>query len=240
MIDKNSKLPIYCQIEDYIKAQIKNKIIEVDTMIPSERELIEMLNVSRHTIRQAIGNLVNEGYLYRLAGKGTFVKDRHLIYKENKYTSFTEDMDQLGKKLYSKVLSFDIVKASESLSSKLSVNENDPVIRVSRVRIADNVPLSYEIFYISKELVGDMDKSILEGSLIKYYEKVLKLKLGHSFETIEAILADEKTFEILETNINAPLLLIRSKLYMENGKQLHYVKNYFRGDQYRVNIRLKR
>jgi GntR family transcriptional regulator len=240
MIDKNSKLPIYCQIEDYIKAQIKNKTFEVDTMIPSERELIEMLNVSRHTIRQAIGNLVNEGYLYRLAGKGTFVKDRHLIYKENKYTSFTEDMDQLGKKLYSKVLSFDIIKASESLSSKLSVNENDPVIRVSRVRIADNVPLSYEIFYISKDLVGDMDKSILEGSLINYYEKVMKLKLGHSFETIEAILADEKTFEILETNINAPLLLIRSKLYMENGKQLHYVKNYFRGDQYRVNIRLKR
>ncbi|HYE12405.1 MAG TPA: GntR family transcriptional regulator [Patescibacteria group bacterium] len=240
MIDKNSKLPIYCQIEDYIKAQIKSKEFDVDTMIPSERELIEMLNVSRHTIRQAIGNLVNEGYLYRLAGKGTFVKDRHLIYKENKYTSFTEDMEQLGKKLFSKVLSFDIVNASESLSNTLSVNENDPVIRVSRVRIADNVPLSYEIFYISKELVGDMDKSVLEGSLIDYYEKVLKLKLDHSFETIESIAADQKTSEILETNINAPLLLIRSKLYMENGKQLHYVKNYFRGDQYRVNIRLKR
>jgi GntR family transcriptional regulator len=240
MIDKNSRLPIYCQIEDYIKEQIKENKLEVDSMVPSERELMEMLDVSRHTIRQAIGDLVNEGYLYRLAGKGTFVKDRHLIYKENKYTSFTEDMEQLGKKLYSKVLSFEIVNASEILSSRLAINENDPIIRVSRVRVADNVPLSYEKFYISKELVGDMNEKVFEGSLISYYENVLNLKLDHSLETIEAISADEKTSKILETDINAPLLLVRSNLYLKNGKQLHYVKNYFRADQYRVNIKLNR
>src|SRR5690554_138709 len=103
MIDRNSRLPIYSQIEDWIKDKILNNDFKVDDMIPSERELMNLFSVSRHTIRQAIGNLVNDGYLYRMSGKGTFVKDRHLIYKENKYTSFTEDMKQIGKKLYSKV-----------------------------------------------------------------------------------------------------------------------------------------
>ena len=240
MIDKNSKMPIYCQIEDWIKSQIEKNRFEIDKMIPSERDLMDLLGVSRHTIRQAVGNLVNEGHLYRLAGKGTFVKDRDLIYKESRYTSFTEDMEQLGKKFSNEILTFETIKASESLSNRLLVDIDDPVIKVARIRIVDEVPLSYEVYFISKEIVGDMKKDVFEGSLISYYEEELNLRLDHSFETVEAVMVEERTAEKLRMPMNSPLLLIRSKLYLDNGKQVHYVKNYFRGDKYRFNIRLKR
>jgi len=240
MIDKNSKIPIYYQIEEWIKSQIEKNHFKVDKVIPSERELTEMLGVSRHTVRQAVGNLVNEGYLYRIAGKGTFVKDRNLIYKENRYTSLSEDMEQLGKKLKNHVLSFLIEGASKSIANRLSINENDPVIKIKRIRVIDDIPLSYELVFISKKIVGDMDESVAAGSLIKYYENVLNLNIDYSFETVESVMVNEKTAQKLHIPMNSPLLLVRSKLFLDNGKQVHYTKNYFRGDKYKFTIKLMR
>lgn len=199
-----------------------------------------MLGVSRHTVRQAIGNLVNQGYLYRIAGKGTFVKDRNLVYKENRYTSFTEDMEFLSKKLENKLLSFEVDKASKSIANRLSINENDPVIKIKRVRIVDNIPVSYEMAFISKEIVGEMSEDVAEGSLIRYYENVLGLKIAYAKETFESLLAIEKTAEKLNIPINSPLLLVRSKVFLDNGKQVHYTKNYYRGNKYKFTLKLNR
>lgn len=240
MIDKNSILPIYYQIEEWIKLQIENNNYKIDKVIPSERELIDLLGVSRHTIRQAIGNLVNQGYLYRIAGKGTFVKDRNLVYKENRYTSFTEEMEYLSKKLRNKVLSLEDDIASKSIANRLSINENDPIIKIKRVRIVDDIPVSYEMVFLSKDIAGEITQPIAEGSLIRYYENVLNLKIGHANETFESLLAIDKTAEKLIIPINSPLLLVRSKLFLENGRQIHYTKNYFRGNKYKFTLKLNR
>ncbi|WP_053955704.1 GntR family transcriptional regulator [Inediibacterium massiliense] len=240
MINKNLKTPMYYQIEEWIKSQIEKNIFQVDKAIPSERELTENLQVSRHTVRQAVGNLVNQGYLYRVAGKGTFVKDRNLIHKENKYTSFSEDMIYLGKEVQNKVLSFKVEGASKSIANRLSINVNDPVIKIKRVRIVEGIPLSYEMIFIPKKIVGEMPEHVAKGSLIKYYEDVLNLNIHYALETIESVMAIEKTSKKLEVNETMPLLLIRSKLFLENGKQLHYTKNYYRGDKYKFTIKLIR
>ncbi|WP_227762225.1 GntR family transcriptional regulator [Zhaonella formicivorans] len=240
MLDRNSKLPIYYQIEEWIKSQIENKHFKIDKVIPSERELIELLNVSRHTVRQAIGNLVNQGYLYRVAGKGTFVKDRNLVFKENRYTSFSEDMAYLGKKLENKVLSVESDHASTSIANRLSIQENDPIFKIKRIRIVDDIPVSYEMIFIAKSVAGDIDESVAAGSLIKYYENDLNLKISHAVETFESVLATEKTANKLNIPANSPLLLVRTKLFLDNGKQLDYTKNYFRGDKYKFTIRLNR
>ncbi|MDO7786911.1 GntR family transcriptional regulator [Desulforamulus aquiferis] len=240
MIDKNSKLPIYYQIEEWIKSEIEKDSFKIDKLIPSERELIDLLGVSRHTIRQAIGNLVNQGYLYRVAGKGTFVKDRNLIYKENRYSSFSEDMAYLGKKLENNLLSIEVDKASQSIANRLSINENDPVIKIKRVRIVDGTPLSYEMAFINRKIVGEMDRDVAASSLVKHYEDILNLKIGYANETIESVLVTEKTANKLNMSLHSPLLLVRSKLFLDNGQQIHYTKNYFRGNKYKFTIKLNR
>ncbi|SDJ86948.1 GntR family transcriptional regulator [Natronincola ferrireducens] len=240
MINRNSVIPIYYQIEDWIKSQIENEQLRVDKVIPSERELTELFGVSRYTVRQAIGNLVNEGYLYRLSGKGTFVKDRNVIYKENKYTSFSEDMESLGKILKNKVIGFAITTASSSIANRLSINEKDDVISIKRIRSVDDVPFSYEMLFIPREIVGNMDEGFAEGSMMDYYENHLGLDIDHSLETIESVKAIEKTAEKLQVPKDAPLLLVKSKLFLGNGKQIHYRKSYFRGDKYKFTIKLKR
>lgn len=76
MINKNSPVPIYHQLEEYIKQQIENGILLEEAVIPSEREFAEKFQISRMTVRQAINNLVSEGYLTRQKGRGTFVNKK--------------------------------------------------------------------------------------------------------------------------------------------------------------------
>ncbi|KAB2952111.1 GntR family transcriptional regulator [Heliorestis acidaminivorans] len=240
MIDKNSKFPIYYQIEEWLKGQIESNLFQIDKLIPSERELIEQWGVSRHTIRQAIGNLVNQGYLYRIPGKGTFVKDKNLINKENRYTSFSEDMAYLGKELVNKVLFLEYDEASKSMANRLNIREKAPIIKVKRVRIVDNVPISYEMIFIAKELISQIDERIAAGSFMQYYEKEMNLKIAYAKETVESVIVTEKTAQLLKIPNNSPLLLVRTKLFADDGQQIQYSKNYFRGNKYKFSIKLYR
>lgn len=72
-LDKNIPIPLYYQLKQQIIREITNNRLKPGDSIPTEEEFSRALNISRPTIRQALGELVNEGYIYRLKGKGTFV-----------------------------------------------------------------------------------------------------------------------------------------------------------------------
>ncbi len=78
----------YLQIEEYIKAQILKGNFQKNEKIPSETELCEKFNISRHTVRIALSNLSNEGMLYTIQGKGTFVSGKELNEKDTRLIGF--------------------------------------------------------------------------------------------------------------------------------------------------------
>src|SRR5699024_385163 len=98
MIDKNSPIPIYYQLEEHIKKLIQDGELTPGDMLPSEREYGERYSISRMTVRQAITNLVNGRILYRVKGKGTFVMEQKMEQDLQGLTSFTEDMKARGLK----------------------------------------------------------------------------------------------------------------------------------------------
>ena len=110
-IDKNAKLPLYCQLKEILLRDIKK--MQPDEMITPESMLIERYNVSRTTVRQAIAELITEGYLYTIRGKGTFVADRKvdLVYM-NKIESFAEQVRNSGYTPHTKVLEQKKIPAS--------------------------------------------------------------------------------------------------------------------------------
>lgn len=105
-IDKQSPIPMYHQIMENLKKQIEDGTLAPDTLIPSEREYAERFGISRMTVRQALSNLVNEGYLYRQKGKGTFVSRKKFEQPLQGLTSFSEDMRQRGLKASSQLIDF--------------------------------------------------------------------------------------------------------------------------------------
>src|SRR5690606_3088473 len=137
MLDKNSPIPVYYQLEERLKESIEKKEWEEGQIIPSERVLSEQYGISRMTVRQAIQNLVRDGYLYREKGKGTFVAANKIEQPLQGLTSFTEDMRSRGLKPGTRLLDFSVVAAEGELVRKLRVAEGESVIVIKRVRLAD-------------------------------------------------------------------------------------------------------
>ncbi|MGE7767008.1 phosphonate metabolism transcriptional regulator PhnF [Peribacillus sp. NPDC096540] len=240
MIDKNSPLPIYFQIEEQIKRQIESGEFQAHNALPSEREYAEKFEISRMTVRQAINNLVNDGYLYRQKGRGTFVADKKLEQQLNGLTSFTEDMKARGLNPSSKLLSFEIIPASKKIANELHISIYAPVYEIKRIRLADDVPMALETVYMSANLIKGLTEEIINLSLYQYVENYVKLKIDYATQTLESAIASDTEITHLAIPKHSPILFIQRNTFLKDGTPLEYVKSAYRADRYKFTITITR
>ena len=128
---------LYHQLVDLLKNRMESSMIPHDKL-PSERELTAQYGVSRTTVRLALQELENTGYIYRRHGKGTFVSD---IKKDaadlGGAYSFTEQMKGLGRHPETRILSFEKIEADKFIAQRLNLPLGEAVFKLSRLRIAD-------------------------------------------------------------------------------------------------------
>jgi GntR family transcriptional regulator len=240
MINKNSPVPIYHQLEEYIKQQIENGLLMEEAVIPSEREYAQTFQISRMTVRQAINNLVSEGYLKRQKGRGTFVNKKKIEQELQGMTSFTEDMLSRGMSPSSTLLSFQIIPADKKTATHLRMEENDFVYKIKRTRLADDAPMALETAYIPVELVPGLTEENSNLSLYRYIEEHLSLSISEATQEIEASIASSPDAAALGINIGDPILLIERISYLQNEVPFELVKSTFRADRYRFVHTMKR
>jgi GntR family transcriptional regulator len=240
LIDKNSPLPMYYQLEEQIKQMIDSGQLKPSNILPSERELSDTYKISRMTVRQAIINLVNKGYLYRLKGKGTFVSEMKLEQDLRRLTSFTEDMTLRGLNPGSKLLKFTIIEPSSEIKSKLHLDVNERVFQIQRIRLANDQPIALETTYIPEKLVPNLTEEILNTSIYKYIEKTLQFSIGHATQIIESSKANDLEILHLHLKKEDPVLLIERQTFLENGTPLEIVNSTYRSDKYKFKINIKR
>lgn len=232
MIDKQSPIPIYFQIEELIKKQIADGIFKPGEALPSEREFADMYGISRMTVRQGINNLVQQKKLYREKGRGTFVSWPKIEQPLSKMTSFTEDMKSRNMEPGSKLLSFQTTKADEPIAKVLAVEEGTPIYAIKRVRLADELPIALERTYIACELAPHLTADTLNHSLYSYFERTCGYSISDAEQTIAAVLADEEDARWLTVPAGSPLLAIRRQTRLEDNRVLEAVYSHYRGDRY--------
>lgn len=238
-IDKQSPLPIYYQIEAYLKQQIDAGELQPGESIPSEREFSERYNVSRMTVRQAITNLVNAGYLSRQKGRGTFVANKKITMALSGLTSFSEEIKHRGMRPFSRLLSFQTIPAPAKIAQKLNVSLDTPVYEMRRLRLADDQVLALETAYIPVSLLPELTETVAVGSIYEYAEQS-GLRLKNATQTLEARSAGPEEAKLLTISPNAPVLLIDQRTYLENGDMFEYSRSLFRGDAYSFTVSMDR
>ena len=238
-IDKQSPLPIYYQIEAYLKQQIDDGLLKPGDTLPSEREFSEQFHVSRMTIRQAIMNLVNAGYLSRQKGRGTFVASQKIAMTLSGLTSFSEEIKHRGMRPLSRLLSYEVIPATDRIAQQLSIPNQTPVYEMKRLRLADDHPLALETAYIPVRLLPDLTKEDATGSIYAYAEQN-GLRLKNATQTLEARSAGPEEAKLLTISPNAPVLLIDQRTYLENGDMFEYSRSLFRGDSYSLTVAMDR
>lgn len=238
VIDKNSRIPLYLQLMDILIEKI-NKSLGENEQLLSEREICEIYDVSRTTVRQALDELERDGYIYKVHGKGTFVAPKRVNQDLVSFYSFTEEMKKIGKEPSSQIVGFEIIQSGDKLSSKFKMKEEDLVYKIIRIRKADNVPMMYEITYLPFERFEGLSKDQLEGrAMYDVLTKEYNTKLTFAEEYFEPILTNKLESIYLEINEGAPSLKIERYTY-ENSKLIEYTVGVARGDKFKYRVQLK-
>lgn len=240
MLDKQSPIPMYVQIEDYLKSQILQGDFVIGAAIPSERELTETFGVSRMTVRQSITNLVNEGLLYREKGRGTYVATPKIEQPLSGLTSFTEDMLSRGMKPSSKLISFEKMIPEIDIVQELQLTKDEEVFIVKRIRYADDKPMAIERSYLPVKLVPDLELNDIVGSLYSYIEKNKRLIISHASQRMEAALVNKEDAEFLQVFMPSAVLLIERISYLANDVPIEIVRSTYRADRYKFISEIRR
>ena len=230
--------PLYYQIKQILKDKIENGEYRSEETIPSESELQEIFNVSRITVRQAINELVNEGYLSRKRGKGTIVVPHRIEEILSHIKSFTDEMIARGLKPSTSFAEISIVKAPKKVALALNISKGDEVYRVKRIRCADDEPIVVFDTYLIIRLDLPLDNSKYYGSLYELIDETNRVKVSKAIEYIEAIVASEDIADMLEIEEGAPVLKTVRTGFDSSRNPIEYTVCYYRGDKYRYFVSL--
>ena len=203
-------VPKYFTLKNALIKKINQEEFRVNEMIPSERELISRYQVSRITVRRAIDELVREGYLYKIQGKGTFVKSDQFTQDLFQITSCSQDIERLGMKPGRKVIEQSVEKSDKKRQRLLHLADDEAVFHLERIYFANETPINFTQSYLPYAIVPGIEETdFAKVSLYKTLNERYEIKLTNAIRTIEAICANENVSEMLDIEIGMPILLFQ-------------------------------
>jgi GntR family transcriptional regulator len=209
-----------------------------DAPVPSERELTARFGVSRATVREAIGQLVAEGRLYRIHGKGTFV-GRERVETQLHLASFTEDMRRRGLDPATLVRSVTEQEPPAAVRAALALADGATAWRAERLRLAGGVPMALEIGWYPAALLPGLVGQDLSGSFYTLLSQRYGLAIDQGEQTVWADVADRPTAALLGVPPGAPLMVFR-RTAAAGRTRVEHVTSWYRGDRYQVHMSLDR
>jgi GntR family transcriptional regulator len=229
-IDKSIPIPLYYQLKQILSEDIRGK--RIGSTIPTEEDLCREYKISRPTVRQAINELVVEGYLQRKKGKGTFVSQPK-IHQDFMVVleSFNAEMLQKGLTPGTRVLVASVIKATNRVSETLKLQANSDVIHLERLRFVNNEPLVIVDTYLPhSKLVDILENNFEEESLYKIIENDFGYTIDKAIRTLEPRIAGEYEAEMLGIVRGAPIQYIETVAYIKNGDPIEFSIARYRGD----------
>jgi GntR family transcriptional regulator len=212
-ISPRSPVPKHQQLREILINLIDTEL-EPDTPIPSERDLGERYGLSRMTVRQAINQLVADGRLYRVRGRGTFVAQPKMDL-QIRLASFTEDMTRRG------------------------INPGEPVVRLARLRYADSIPMAVERTHLPENRVPGLLSRGTPHSLYQVLADEYGLKLTWGEQVIEAGNPDPEDAALLEIPAGGVVLRMSRRSYA-GDVLIEYAVSAYRADRYQLWVPLER
>lgn len=236
MLTRDSSVPFYVQIKEYIRQNIMSGVYPENTRIPSERQLSEQFDVSRLTVTKAITELVQEGLLHTQVGKGTFVSPGKINQELRTLTSFTEEMRQRGQTAASRILYASVDPAEEEVARALRIVPGAKVMVLRRLRLGDEQAIAIE----TTNIIAALCPNILDShdfsceSLYHVLREEFGLHMTHAEQSIEARRATPQELDLLKIDAHTPILSM-TRITFNEEMPFEYARSAYRGDRYKFN-----
>ena len=231
MINRNSEVPCYSQLSKILLEQIRSGSLSPGGRLPTESAISKKYKLNRHTVRRAIESLAEEGMVYKIKGKGTFLAKTKIPYKVSKKTQFTTSILQAGLQPDATLLDTYEIIAGEEFSKKLNIQPDDNVSVLEILRYADGIPLSHTSSFLSAQKFPGIHTLLNRSfSLYRLLEEHYGIEATRKSSAFEVSMPDDKDMEILEISPKTPLLVVKSLSESQDGEIVEYCLSKFRGD----------
>ncbi|WP_214409390.1 GntR family transcriptional regulator [Sphaerisporangium fuscum] len=238
MTEDSPRIPKYYDVKRNLLELTKS--LPAGAALPPERALAVRFETSRTTVRQALTELVIEGRLLRIQGKGTFVAQPK-VAQVLQLTSYTGDLRQVGLEPDTKILDISYITADETLARRLCINPGGRVLRIHRLRLANGEPMSIDTTHLSARRFSRLRRELeVHSSLYETLHNAYNVQLTDAEEIIETVLATPYDAQILGVDVGLPMLLLTRHAFDAEGNPVEWAQSLYRGDRYKFVTRLRR
>jgi len=231
----NSNLSKYEAVKQDICEKIDSMEYKTNQVLPSENELCQKYQVSRITVRRAIDELVKENKLYRIKGKGCFVRENPSSEGLSRIHSFTEAIIHQGKTPGKKQLQFAVVKADDETARRLEIAPGDPVYVLKCLYLADGEVYCVNTSHMPAAMFPKLEAfNFNMCSLYEVLKSFYQLSISRVKQNLMATLGDETIRQELGLEEAAPLLRIHAVsycLYQNQEKPFEIYESYILTDK---------
>lgn len=232
VLQRDSAVPLYAQLEEILRAKIAGGEWQTNQRIPSENELNKIYGVSRMTARGVLTVLVNDGLLFRVSGKGTFIAPVKISTISPAYQGVREQLEAMGYPTSTRLVSIGREAPSAKVRKRLRMEEGQDVYAIHRVRSVQGEPISVHHSYVPAHLAPDLDKhDTVNEQLCVVLEMNFSLAMKHVEENLEAVSVTTDESRLLQMRRGQPVLLLEDLISDAEGTPFEYSSIVFRGDK---------
>lgn len=230
-------MPKYLEISQSIIRQISSGEFGLGAQVPSENELIARHGISNTTARKVLLELERGGWVTRIKGRGTYVRQNRVERTVSRILSFTRNMLDAGRTPSTKLLSMRAERGARSLV----VHDRQytlvgPLYEVTRLRFADGIPMMKETRYVSMHSCPGLTKQDLRGSLYDIYEREYGLQLMRIDQVLSAAILQPEEFSAFSVDSPVPVLRVEGITFLAKEVILETEESLYRGDMYRFYV----
>jgi GntR family transcriptional regulator len=241
-IDPEGGIALYRQIKQDLIRRIEQGDLRAGDVLPSEAELCERYGVSRPTLRQATQDLIRDGLLVVRRGVGTFVAQPKVRQQLGSVLGFTDKMAGQGRRASTRVLERSLHRASEldgTVAAELQLDPKAQILRVVRLRLADQIPVMVERMHISPDRFPGIEEidletvSLYESLRTRYGVQVVQLR-----EALEPVVLNAAEAKLLGTAGRSPSIQATITSFDSKGNPIEHTISRVRGDasQYYIEV----
>ena len=231
VIEKANLLPLYVQVKQVLQEEIESRMKPGD-ILPSEPELEKRFNVSRITIRRALDELVTEGLIVRLQGRGTFVREQPIVQELPRLLSWSAQMRQMGFEPSSASCEIELVEPTKEQTAQLKLSTGERLVRIRRLRYANDEPICIMTNYLPETFVpGLVEQGLVNDSLYSTLPQ-FGLRPVYAEDRVEARNATEWESAQLQISKWTPLLQVTRLTRDATNKPLYIAVVANRADKF--------
>lgn len=241
-LNRDTPTPLYYQLKCLILKRIKNGEFAAGEAIPTEAELQDTFEISRSTVRQALTELVREGWLERKTSKGTFVKPRKSdpVSYIHSFEPFYQQTAKMGKSTRTKVTKIETILPQTMLADAMGLGIGEKVIAISRIRYAENVPMVIIHNYLPySKCKFVLDHDLETESLYEILKVHPDTSIDHTKTIISSEVAEPDDARLLNVKIGSPILCSHTKAMSVDQWVIDFAFSRYRGDLNKFEIDVK-